>query len=50
VCRRILPSFNLKRNNTKLLSLLELTKLRKSSEDEVSKGKVPLSVIKMDEI
>jgi hypothetical protein len=39
---RILPSIKFKRKSTNLLSLSELTKLRKSSEAEVSKGKVPL--------
>jgi hypothetical protein len=38
---RILPSVKLKRKSENLLSLLELTKLKKSSEAEVSKGKVP---------
>jgi hypothetical protein len=39
---RILPSVKFKRKSAKLLSLSELTKLRKNSEIEVSKGKVPL--------
>jgi hypothetical protein len=39
---RILPSVKFKRESTKLLSLSELTNLRKNNEVEVSKGKVPL--------
>jgi hypothetical protein len=39
---RILLSVKFKRKSAKLLSLSELTKLRKNSEIEVSKGKVPL--------
>jgi hypothetical protein len=50
VCGRILPSVKFKRKSTKLLSLSELTNLRKSSEAEVSKGKVPLFGRRMDEI
>jgi hypothetical protein len=49
-CERILLSVKFKRNITKLLSLLELTNLRKNSEIEVSKGKVPLSRRQMNEI
>jgi hypothetical protein len=47
---RILPSVKFKRKSAKLLSLSELTKLRKSSEAEVSKGKVPLFGRRTDEI
>jgi hypothetical protein len=39
---RILLSVKFKRKSAKLLSLSELTNLRKDSEIEVSKGKVPL--------
>jgi hypothetical protein len=39
---RILPSVKFKRKSTKLLSLSELTKLRKDSEIQVSKGEDPL--------
>ena len=47
---RILPSVKLKRKSKNILSLSELTKLRKSSEAEVLKGKVPLLGRQMDEI
>jgi hypothetical protein len=47
---RILPSVKFKRKSAKLLSPSELTNLRKSSEAEVSKGKVPLFGRRMDEI
>jgi len=40
VRRRILPSIKFKRKSAKLLSLSELTNLKKNSEIEVSKGKV----------
>ena len=39
--KRILLSVKFKRKSAKLLSLSELTKLRKSSEAKVLKGKVP---------
>ena len=38
----ILPSVKFKRKSAKILIPSELTKVRKSSEVEVSKGKVPL--------
>jgi hypothetical protein len=47
---RILLSVKFKRKSAKLLSLSELTKLRKNSEIEVSKGKVPLFGRRMNEI
>jgi hypothetical protein len=47
---RILPNVKFKRKSVKFLSLSELTNLRKSSEVEVSKGKVPLFGRQMDEI
>jgi hypothetical protein len=50
VRRRILPSVKFKRKSAKLLSLSELTKLRKNSEIEVSKGKVPLFGRRTNEI
>jgi hypothetical protein len=37
VSRRILPSVKFKRKSAKLLSLLDLTKLKKNNEVEVSK-------------
>ena len=40
VCKRILLTVKFKRKSAILLSLLELTKLRKNNEIEVSKGKV----------
>jgi hypothetical protein len=49
-CKRILLSVKFKRNNTKLLILSKLTNLRKNSEIEVSKGKVPLSRRQTNEI
>jgi hypothetical protein len=50
VCGRILPSDNFKRKSTKLLRLSGITNLRKSSEAEVSKGKIPLFGRRMDKI
>jgi hypothetical protein len=40
--QKTLLSVKFRRKSAKLLSLSELTKLRKNSEIEVSKGKVPL--------
>jgi hypothetical protein len=50
VSGRIIPRVKLKRKSANLLSLSELTKLRKSSEAEVSKGKVPLFGRRTNEI
>jgi hypothetical protein len=47
---KILLSVKFKRKSANLLSLSELTKLRKNREIEVSKGKVPLFGRKMSEI
>jgi hypothetical protein len=50
VRRRILLSVKFKRKSAKLLSLSELTNLRKNSDIEVSKGKVPLFGRRTNEI
>jgi hypothetical protein len=41
LCGRIIPRVKFKRKSEKLLSLSELTNIRKNSEIEVSKEKVP---------
>jgi hypothetical protein len=50
VCGRNPLSFKFKRNNTKCLSILELTKLRKDREIQVSNGEILSFEIGMDEI
>jgi len=50
VHKRILLSVKFKRKRENLLSLSELTKLRKDIEIEVSKGKVPLYGIRTNEM
>jgi hypothetical protein len=47
--QKTLLSVKFRRNSAKLLSLLEITELRKSNEVEVSKGKVPLFGRQTDE-
>jgi hypothetical protein len=47
---RILPSVEFKRKSANLLSLSEITNLRKNKKIEVSKGKVPLFGRRMNEI
>jgi hypothetical protein len=50
VLGRILLSVKFKRKSAKLLTLSELTKLRRNSKIEVSKGKVPLFGRRTNEI